>query len=668
MKKILFIQLPPPRFDFCEAPLNIPLAAGFMCSALKLRQKQKRFDYPGIEPEVLDRSVSDVFGDLGIISAIKKRCPDVLCMTLYVWNVQRSLFIASMVKGDAPDLKTLVGGPEVTRDNEWVLMHPAVDAGVFGEGESRIGPALNRLTRGETLDGIPGSFLRDGRNLFINDDTPEPWDLDSCAYPYLDGALVSSVHHTAFVETARGCPFKCKYCFYHKSFDRVRLHSPERLKVLFERLYSHESAVSEIYLMDPTFNARPDFRSILAMLAVLRKNKEIRLHTELRSDLLSDSDIALLKDAGLQSAEIGLQSTNRKALEAAGRKGDPGKVISGAVKLKENGIEVTTGIILGLPEDSPKGFSKTMKDLKASGAYSVIHPFALSVLPGTDFRKQAQKLGLNFHDRPPYYVYQTRTFSRESMRDSLLNFEVEFDTELDHINPPSLVSDKESVLNSIDSENYVSKWIIETAGPFSDKLLKQIGEKSTDPFTVWFRVDLKGEAIGWACETMRTFCNYNPYTSLHVVLEHERLPEISVMSCLTDVTVQPHLYLNRYYQPLYEENEVVSPCFWIIIPLPESEQERMEILDTYSPFARIVWRVNDLSMLSFLNTWTPLLVRAGSGISSPKINSMFKTLKDINEDCIEEVLFERGAHQSLWDSMVRKISIENRLIEKILVT
>ena len=668
MKKILFIQLPPPRFDFGEAPLNIPLAAGFMDSALKLRQKQKRFDCQDIEPAILDRGVSDVYGDLGLISAIKNESPDVLCMTLYVWNVQRSLFIASMLKRDAPRLKTLVGGPEVTRDNEWVLMHPAVDAGVFGEGESRIGHALYCLTRGETLANIPGSFSRDGRNLFINADTPEPWDLDCCAYPHLERSLGASAHDTAFVETARGCPFKCRYCFYHKSFDRVRLHSPDRLKVLFERLYSQESAVSEIYLMDPTFNARPDFRSILSMLAVLREKKDIRLHTELRSDLLSDSDIALFKDAGLKSAEIGLQSTNRNALKAAGRKGDPGKVISRAVKLKENGIEVTTGIILGLPEDSPEGFSKTMKDLKVSGAYSVIHPFALSVLPGTDFRRHAQKLGLHFHNRPPYYVYKTRTFSQESMRDSLLKFEDEFDTELDHINPPSLVSDDESVVDSIDSENYVSKWIIQTEGPFAGKLLKQIAEKSTDPFTVWFRVDLKGQAIGWACETLRTFCNYNPYTSLHVVLEHDSLPEINAITDLIDVTAQPDLYLNRYYQPLYEENEVVSPCFWIIIPLPESDRERMEIQETYSSFARIVWTINDLSMLGLLNTWTPLLVRTGNRINIRKINNMFKMLKDINEDCMEEVLFERGVLQSMWNANVRKISSENRFIERILVT
>ncbi len=668
MKKILFIQLPPPRFDFSEAPLNIPLACGFMESALKYQRTRNRLSSPEVELEVLSRDKADVYGDHGLISVIKGAAPDVLCMTLYVWNIQRSLFIAAMVKREIPHLKTLIGGPEVTQDNEWLLMHPAVDAGVFGEGESRIGSTLNRLTKGETLADIPGTFYKDGRNLFRNDAAPGPWDLDCCPYPYLEGILGSSGYHTAFVETARGCPFKCKYCFYHKSFDRPRFYSHDRLKALFAHLYSENSAVSEIYLMDPTFNARPDFRSILSMLAALRKKKEIKLHTELRSDLISDSDIILLKEAGLVSAEIGLQSTNLKALKAAGRKGNPGKVISGAGKLKESGIDVTTGIILGLPEDSPKGFSRTMRELKDSGAYSVIHPFALSVLPGTDFRSQAQDLGLQFHNRPPYYVYQTRTFSRESMRDCLLEFEDEFDTELDHINPPSLVSDAESVVRSIDSANYLSKWIINTAGPISGKLIEGIAKKSTDPFTVWFRVDLRGEAYRWACETLRIFCDYNPHTSLHIVLESDNLPDIRTITELTKVTAQPDLYLNRYYQPLYEENEVVSPCFWIIFPLSESEKHRTEIVDAYSSFARIVWSVNNIDMLRLCETCAPLLVRTQKNCTAQKISNIFKILKDVNEDCVEEVFFERGTHQRLWNLRMRKLSDEQRFSERILIT
>ena len=40
----------------------------------------------------------------------------------------------------------MVGGPEVSRDNDWVLSHPAVDMAVMGEGEPQFGDALCKLS------------------------------------------------------------------------------------------------------------------------------------------------------------------------------------------------------------------------------------------------------------------------------------------------------------------------------------------------------------------------------------------------------------------------------------------------------------------------------------------------------------------------------------------
>ena len=78
----------------------------------------------------------DVFADQGLVLEIVKRQPAIVAMTLYVWNVDRSLFLASNIKKLSPQTRILVGGPEVTPDNAWVMRHPSVDAGVFGEGES----------------------------------------------------------------------------------------------------------------------------------------------------------------------------------------------------------------------------------------------------------------------------------------------------------------------------------------------------------------------------------------------------------------------------------------------------------------------------------------------------------------------------------------------------
>lgn len=668
MKKILFIQLPPPRFDFCEAPLNIPLAAGFITSALGV-SADGVFERAGsLHVEIMDHTITDILGDQGLISAIRKFSPDVICMTLYVWNVQRSLFIASMVRRELPDATILVGGPEVTKDNDWVLRHPAVSAGVFGEGESRISCVLGRLTANLSIEDVPGTFSRVAGEVIINDTVPDPWKMDLCPYPYLNGTLDTEYYQTAFVETARGCPFKCKYCFYHKSFAKVRFHSPDRLKHLFDFLYSDSCAVSEIYLMDPTFNARPDFRKILAVLTCLRERKSIRLHTELRSDLLSDQDIDLFVDSGLVSAEIGLQSTNPVALELASRSGDPEKVMRGALRLKEKGIEVTTGIILGLPGDSPQGFSKTMRDLKNSQGYSVVHPFVLSVLPGTDFRIEAQHLGLKYYNRPPYHVYETDNFPKESLRDCLLEFESEFETELDHINPPSLVCDKELSIGCIEEAQYVSKWIVNSGTMIEERMVRMVCSKSTDPFTFWFRGELASGSMNWAARLLRIFCDENPYTSVHIVFENDSYPQINAIREVIDVAAQTGLYLNSYYHPLYREDEIISPVLWILIPDPGSVTKRTELMETYAPFGKIIWKIDGFESCEPLNTWTPLLINQEMKASPRLISSVFKMLKNIHEEYVEEVLFSQASYQNQWNSKIRRLNSKSRIVEKILMS
>ena len=122
MKHVLFVQLPPPRFPFEDAPTNIPLGPGFLVSALKTS------GISGIEVEILGPEAVDLLCDQGLVETIASSSPVIAAFSLYVWNVQRSLFLAGAVKRRLPDLRIVVGGPEVTPDNMWVLQHPAVNA------------------------------------------------------------------------------------------------------------------------------------------------------------------------------------------------------------------------------------------------------------------------------------------------------------------------------------------------------------------------------------------------------------------------------------------------------------------------------------------------------------------------------------------------------------
>ena len=481
MKRVLLLQLPPPRFCFEEAPSNIPLAAGFLAAALQSRGPA------GFVIEIAPPEVVDALAEEGIAAWVAQMTPAAIGMTLYVWNVQRSLFVAARIRERSPGTRVFVGGPEVTPDNLWVLQHPAVDGGIFGEGESRIEAFLQVLLEEGTVESIPGAFLKKCGQLMVNRETAEPWDLASCPYPCLDGKIGPSRDGTLFLETVRGCPFRCRYCYYHKALGGVRFHPERSIEAVLDMAYSSDSTVREIYLMDPTFNARKGFRELLRSMARRRSAKDIRVHTELRADLLTRGDVLLLKEAGLKSAEVGLQTVNETALKQAGRTGHPNELARGVELLKGENVDVTTGIILGLPGDTPEGFAQTLSWLQRTGAYSVVHPFVLSILPGTDFREHSSSLGLRYDPRPPYYVRSTPAFPAEEIQRALLECERAFDMEIDYITRPSLVDRGPAAFTRIGQAPYVSKWIVDPTREWKWRAIwPELMAKVTNPFTLWF--------------------------------------------------------------------------------------------------------------------------------------------------------------------------------------
>ena len=662
MVRVLFVQLPPPRFAFQEPPTNIPLAAGFLLAALEA---------PGAEPidaHILESESADVFADQGLAARIREIQPSVLALTLYVWNVQRSLFLASNVKRALPETRVLVGGPEVTPDNAWVLMHPAVDAGVFGEGESRIVGGLLRLLRSEEGAAGPGTFQKDRGGLSIDTEMASPWDLSSCAYPYLDGKIGPSRDGTLFLETVRGCPFRCRYCYYHKAFQSIRLHPWNSVQRVLDFAYERDSGIREIYLMDPTFNARRGFRRLLKSMIRRRTSKDIPIHTELRADLLRNEEVPLLREAGLVSAEVGLQTINPIALRHAGRRADLEKTAEGVTMLKHAGIEVTTGIILGLPGDTPEWFARTLSWLKETEAYSVVHPFVLSVLPGADFRAKARDLGLKFDLRPPYYVRSTPTFPAEEFRKALRDCEDVFHMELDSIPPPSLVDRGPGLIAAAEESRYISKWILDPNRTRWRTLQTEVWTRASDPFTLWFRGNDAASGQAWMIEIMEGFVSANPHATLHIVWEFRVPPKQTFLRSALSASAQPGLFLNRSYRPLLSEDEVVTPRFSIIEPYRTDPAAARRMLGNYSSLANVIWDWSHTDSTGVPPPETPLLVSRPLAELGRRSDRFLDALQAVHHNDPEQVLFRDPLMQTAWNRLTRRSVPDAELPEKILFT
>jgi len=539
-----------------------------------------------------------------------------------------------------------------------------VDAGVFGEGESRIGPLVTFLLGRREEAGTAGFFIKGPAGIHL-DTRPHPrWDLSLRPYPYLDKTIAPSRDGTLFLETIRGCPFRCKYCYYHKAFNDIRTHPPGSIEKVLDLAYSKDSGVNEIYLMDPTFNVGQRFRGLIRSMTVRRNASDVPLHTELRADLLSREDVILLKDAGLRSAEVGLQTVNPLALKHAGRTGDPEQVARGVEWLKDAGIEVTTGIILGLPDDTPDGFIGTLEWLKQTGAYSVVHPFVLSILPGTDFRAEAEQLGIRFHSRPPYYVRSTRTFAEEDFQPALLECENIFDMELDYIPPPSMVDRGPAVVGESREPAYISKWIVNLHTSSWSRFLPEVIRKASDPFTIWFKGPMNEIMM---IDLLHEFAQADPHTCLHVVLDFGDLPELEFFDKALHAAAHPGHYLNRAYRPLYGQGTIISINFWIIWPDPGNAELRGRVSAAYDSVAGFVWETNEIDEESLARSSTPLLISVSTTDTIGDYSKLVSMLRRIYPDQPDEILFRDELLQEKWNASFGKAST-SKLAETILVT
>src|SRR5215831_15747683 len=144
-RTVVLVQLPIPPLGPGPIRGNVPLAAAY----LSLWARQKGLD-AFYDIAVLPAAEANALGDRALAAALAERDPWLVGFTCYVWNIERTLWIARELKKRRPDTRIVLGGPEVTSDNAWVLDTPDYDFAVVGEGEQTFAQLLLGLLGDDT--------------------------------------------------------------------------------------------------------------------------------------------------------------------------------------------------------------------------------------------------------------------------------------------------------------------------------------------------------------------------------------------------------------------------------------------------------------------------------------------------------------------------------------
>lgn len=402
-----------------NSPQALPLGAACIASAIKndARTKDKfsvelrtlsmeESGYPEKQPE--EFIAAKITGN---------DAPDYVCFSVYVWNRNELEETAALLKKRFPSLITIAGGPEVTASPQ---SFKNFDWCVAGEGECAVPDLLfflekQKAGRTEEMTPVQGVFCANenssGKEKNDFDPRALPPELEKLASPYLDGTLDPSAYEGALWELARGCPFKCSYCYESKGEKTVRYIPMERIEKELELF--NKKKLRQIFVLDPTYNA--DKKRALQLLRLIRqKAPGMFFYFEARAEFI-DRELARAFTQIPCAIQIGLQSADPEILRYVHRSLDKKKFVKNINLLNEEGAVFGFDLIYGLPKDTLEGFKKSLDF--ALGLYpNNVETFCLSVLPGTILYETALSLGSVFSRVPPYNVIKTDAFSEKDLQ------------------------------------------------------------------------------------------------------------------------------------------------------------------------------------------------------------------------------------------------------------
>ncbi|WP_248929921.1 B12-binding domain-containing radical SAM protein [Paenibacillus hamazuiensis] len=377
------------------------LNAKFIHMSLALRYL-KAFCERDFHIDIVEYTIKDPA--MNIVSDLYQKKPDVLGFSCYIWNIEETIQVVKMIKKIMPELKIVLGGPEVSYDTDyWMGRLPEVDFIVMGEGEETLHHLLQELSGARKFHFVYGLAYRKGSEVIINPGRPK-LKLDDIPSPHRFPEDIPQLpNRVVYFETSRGCPFSCQFCLSSIEVG-VRYFDMERTKA--DLLYLIDSGAKLIKFVDRTFNIKRDYAMEIFEF-LIANHRGCVFQFEITADIMRPEVLDYLAEnapPGIFRFEIGVQSTNDLTNELVKRRQNFAKLTRTVTKVKESGkIDQHLDLIAGLPEEDYTSFRKTFNDVFALGPEELQLGF-LKMLRGTGMRHDAEKYGYVYMDNAPYEI------------------------------------------------------------------------------------------------------------------------------------------------------------------------------------------------------------------------------------------------------------------------
>ena len=390
------------------------LNSKFIHSSLALRYLKAYGEAHGQAYDIVEYTIN--MPVLHILSDITEHDIDILGFACYIWNIEMTLHVVDMVKAVRPDIKIVLGGPEVSFTADELLERcPNIDYIVQGEGEEAFHDLVTALQLGnDGLDPvIPGVRGRRDGSILGSLEAVEVSDLSSIPFPYTEEDMEDLEHKIIYYESSRGCPFSCQYCLSGNK-NTVRFFPQER--TLEELQWFIDHGVKQVKFVDRTFNCAPHHHRPL-MEFMRDSDTDMNFHLEMEPELMTEWETNILCETppGRIQIEVGVQSTHKKTLDAINRYNDWPYIQKSIRPIIQAGrTHVHMDLIVGLPHEDFNRFGQSFNDLFSLQPHALQIGF-LKLLKGSGVRRMRE---YKYVADPlaPYEVLSTHVLPYDDVR------------------------------------------------------------------------------------------------------------------------------------------------------------------------------------------------------------------------------------------------------------
>ncbi len=239
-------------------------------------------------------------------------------------QLHHALEISRFVKETGSNVPLVWGGVHVTLLPEISLAERSIDVLVRGEGEETFPDLLRQILAEKELGDVPGiSFLKNGKTVHteqrsfvdLNPLSSMPYHLARDDYLFLRKGKPSM-----YLETSRGCPFRCFFCYNSSTRNRRwRAMTPEKALASIEEILQAFPSVRHLSVVDDNFFV--DLNRVRTICRLMIRDFPSLTYQVQGTNIeavkrLTREDLSMLRKSGCERLDMGVESGSEKVLKA----------------------------------------------------------------------------------------------------------------------------------------------------------------------------------------------------------------------------------------------------------------------------------------------------------------------------------------------------------------